>query len=157
VKKVERELSDQDVAVFNRIIVAIDDSQYAYAVMETAAKLTSLTHSDVVVLTVIRMPALVGSEGEINTTSITEEEKMVQSFHKSLMDKYFSHQQILIESKILYGDPADKICQYAEAIDADLVVIGTHGRGAIRAALLGSVSEKVVRNCKRSVLVVKKR
>jgi nucleotide-binding universal stress UspA family protein len=75
VKKVERELSDQDVAVFNRIIVAIDDSQYAYAVMETAAKLTSLTHSDVVVLTVIRMPALVGSEGEINTTSITEEEK----------------------------------------------------------------------------------
>jgi nucleotide-binding universal stress UspA family protein len=156
-KKVERELSDQDVAVFNRIIVAIDDSQYAYAVMETAAKLTSLTHSDVVVLTVIRMPALVGSEGEINTTSITEEEKMVQSFHKSLIDKYFSHQQILIESKILYGDPADKICQYAEAIDADLVVIRTHGRGALRAALLGSVSEKVVRNCKRSVLVVKKR
>jgi nucleotide-binding universal stress UspA family protein len=157
VKKVERELSDQDVAVFNRIIVAIDDSQYAYAVMETAAKLTSLTHSDVVVLTVIRMPALVGSEGEINTTSITEEEKMVQSFHKSLIDKYFSHQQILIESKILYGDPADKICQYADAIDADLVVIGTHGRGALRAAFLGSVSEKVVRNCKRSVLVVKKR
>jgi nucleotide-binding universal stress UspA family protein len=103
------------------------------------------------------MPALVGSEGEINTTSITEEEKMVQSFHKSLIDKYFSHQQILIESKILYGDPADKICQYAEAIDADLVVIGTRGRGALRAALLGSVSEKVVRNCKRSVLVVKKR
>jgi nucleotide-binding universal stress UspA family protein len=103
------------------------------------------------------MPALVGSEGEINTTSITEEEKMVQSFHKSLIDKYFSHQQILIESKILYGDPADKICQYADAIDADLVVIGTRGRGALRAALLGSVSEKVVRNCKRSVLVVKKR
>jgi nucleotide-binding universal stress UspA family protein len=150
-------LSDQDVDVFIRIIVAIDDSQHAYAVMETAAKLTSLTHSDIVDLTVIRMPALVGSEGEINTTSITEEEKMVQSFHKSLIDKYFSQQQILIESKILYGNPADKICQYAEAIDADLVVIGTHGRGALRAALLDSVCQKVVRNCKRSGLVVKKR
>jgi K+-sensing histidine kinase KdpD len=74
-KKVERELSDRKVAGFNRILVAIDDSQYAYAVMEAAAKLSSLTHSDVVVLTVIRMPALVGSEGEINTKSITEEEK----------------------------------------------------------------------------------
>jgi len=68
-------LSDRKVAGFNRILVAIDDSQYAYAVMEAAAKLSSLTHSDVVVLTVIRMPALVGSEGEINTKSITEEEK----------------------------------------------------------------------------------
>jgi K+-sensing histidine kinase KdpD len=74
-KKVERELSDRKVAGFNRILVAIDDSQYAYAVMEAAAKLSSLTHPDVVVLTVIRMPALVGSEGEINTKSITEEEK----------------------------------------------------------------------------------
>jgi hypothetical protein len=38
-KKVERELSDRKVAGFNRILVAIDDSQYAYAVMEAAAKL----------------------------------------------------------------------------------------------------------------------
>jgi len=150
-------MPDSKATGFNRILVAIDNSQYASAVMEMAARITSFTHSDVVVLSVIPMPAFVSSEGEINSTSIAEEEKEIQSLHKNLIDRYFNQQGILIESKILHGDPADKICRYAEAVDADIVIIGTRGRGVLKAALLGSVSENVVRNCKRSVLVVKKR
>jgi nucleotide-binding universal stress UspA family protein len=48
-----------------------------------------------------------------------------------------------------------EICETAEEIDADLIVIGTHGRGGLTHALLGSVAEKVVRKAPCPVLTVR--
>jgi len=62
----------------------------------------------------------------------------------------------LIESKILHGNPGDKIVEYAEEADADLIVMGTRGHGRLASALLGSVSKHVVHHSKRSVYIVKK-
>ena len=78
------------------------------------------------------------------------------SLHKSLIEKYFNHAAILIESKVLHGEPAQKICEYAETVDADLVLVGTRGKGMLATAVLGSVSQKVANSCKRSVVVIKK-
>ena len=49
----------------------------------------------------------------------------------------------------------DGILSIADKQDADLVVVGSRGRGAVGAALLGSVSRDLVRRAKRPVLVVK--
>jgi nucleotide-binding universal stress UspA family protein len=43
---------------------------------------------------------------------------------------------------------------HAEKTGADLIVIGTHGRGGIAHAVLGSVAERVVQKAKRPVLAV---
>lgn len=51
------------------------------------------------------------------------------------------------------GRPADAICEAADRLDVDLVVVGTHGRTGFRRILLGSVAERVVRHCPRAVLV----
>lgn len=53
------------------------------------------------------------------------------------------------------GRPAGTILSYAEAVDADLVVMGTHGRTGLGYLLLGSVSEGVVRRASRPVLIVR--
>ena len=44
-----------------------------------------------------------------------------------------------------YGGTAEEICAAADALGAELIVIGTHGRGGLSHLLLGSVAEKVVR------------
>src|SRR5438477_334580 len=52
------------------------------------------------------------------------------------------------------GAPATEICRAADELDADLIVLGTHGRTGLRHAILGSVAEKVVRHSKRPVLTI---
>jgi universal stress protein A len=47
------------------------------------------------------------------------------------------------------------ICDYADDHDADLIVVGTHGRTGIGRLLIGSVAERVVRHAKCAVLVVR--
>ena len=54
----------------------------------------------------------------------------------------------------LAGQPAETIVETARAGDYDLVVVGTHGRGRLGAALLGSVSSAVAAHAGRPVLVV---
>ena len=59
------------------------------------------------------------------------------------------------KGELLAGIPADEIVAYADTIDADLIVLGSRGRGAIATALLGSVSRGVLHEARRPVLVVR--
>jgi nucleotide-binding universal stress UspA family protein len=52
------------------------------------------------------------------------------------------------------GDPGDSILEAARAEDADMVILGSHGRGPIGRLLLGSVSQHVVRHARVPVVVV---
>lgn len=57
------------------------------------------------------------------------------------------------EAKVLRGAPGPAICDYAAEIDAAAIVIGSRGRGGVKRALLGSVSDHVVRNAPCPVVV----
>ena len=48
-----------------------------------------------------------------------------------------------------------QLCQLAETHNVRVVVVGSHGKGAIRKALLGSVSDYLTHHCTRPVLVVR--
>ena len=58
-------------------------------------------------------------------------------------------------AELLAGLPVDEIIAYADSLDADLIVLGSRGRGAIATALLGSVSRGVLHEARRPVLVVR--
>jgi nucleotide-binding universal stress UspA family protein len=59
------------------------------------------------------------------------------------------------EVRILAGEPGAAICQLAAEVSAEAIVVGTRGRGRLKRALLGSVSDHVVRNAPCSVVVTK--
>jgi len=61
------------------------------------------------------------------------------------------------ESEILEGDAAEEILGLARLRDADLIVVGSRDLGRVAGAMLGSVSNAVVHNADRPVLVVKPR
>ncbi len=62
---------------------------------------------------------------------------------------------ITVSFLIWEGDPGESIIEAARAEGADLIVVGSHGRGAVGRFLIGSVSDYVVRNASCPVLVVR--
>ncbi len=64
-------------------------------------------------------------------------------------------QGIRAEEHLIDGFADTALRDGAEALDADLVVIGTHGRTGLKRLLLGSVAERVVRLCRRHVMVAR--
>jgi nucleotide-binding universal stress UspA family protein len=62
----------------------------------------------------------------------------------------------LVENIIVtIGNPVDEIVQEAEKDVYDMVIMGAHGHGAIAGTVMGSVSRRVVRRCKKPVLLVR--
>jgi nucleotide-binding universal stress UspA family protein len=60
-----------------------------------------------------------------------------------------------LERRLTEGDPAAEILRQAREIDADLIVMGTHGRTGLARLLMGSVAEQVVRQAPCPVLTVR--
>ena len=57
-------------------------------------------------------------------------------------------------ARMVQGSTVDTILEWAEKVDADCIVMGTHGHGALHRLVLGSISEGVLRKTQRPVLVV---
>lgn len=149
------------------ILAAVDQSHHAHDVMSRAAELAVLLRSDLVVLSVV-------SSDPMKQFNIVEEQNRFAGFHRELIFKHFPENSLAVEqhggnggvyrygtagvrvqSRILSGNVVDKICECAEDVNADIVLVGSRGLGNIGSLVLGSVSERVVHKCPRSVLVVK--
>lgn len=72
------------------------------------------------------------------------------------MDKLMSSQfaGIKAAARIASGNPAEEILRAAKESNADLIIMGTHGRKGVELILFGSVAEKVVKGSKIPVLTV---
>lgn len=155
------------VLTLKSILAAIDQSRHADAVVNRSVELASLFNCDLTIM------SAVGSD-PTRIVTIPEEREQVGKMHRELIYKHFPSKDLSVESKkpdevvyrraskgprvvsrILTGNPVDMICSYADELKADLVVVGNRGLGSVGSLVLGSVSEKVVRKCSHSVLVVK--
>ncbi|KAA6123761.1 universal stress protein [Cupriavidus cauae] len=63
--------------------------------------------------------------------------------------------QLRVEKHALSGFPPDRIVALAKSVNADAIVIGTHGRGSFFDAVLGSVAGRVVAHASCPVILVK--
>jgi nucleotide-binding universal stress UspA family protein len=58
-----------------------------------------------------------------------------------------------VRTEILRGSPGPAVCDFAAQVAAGVIIAGTHGRGGFKRALLGSVSDHIVRHAPCPVLV----
>lgn len=90
-----------------------------------------------------------------------EASEVARSHVADLVMKYVKkHGELQMERIAVYvatGHPAERIVALASAVDADVVVMGTHGRTGLKRLVLGSVAEEVVRRAPCGVFVIRPR
>lgn len=139
------------------ILVAIDGSAGSRKAATFARDLAGQTGARLVLLVAITPPSttpLPPFDSFSMTRPSPDPEHLAAA--RALMDEIeASLPQGQATAQVALGpDPADTICQEAAKADVDLVVVGARGLGAAGRLLVGSVSEKVVREAGRPVLVV---
>lgn len=78
-------------------------------------------------------------------------EKFLEEARSEKPDFSFTIDSILVT----IGYPADEILHQVEAGNFDLVVMGSHGKGRVADVMMGSTTGRVIRQCKKPVLVVR--
>lgn len=147
--------------MYDRILVPTDGSNVAEAAVAQALDLAEKYDAEVHALYVADTEAIEISLG-------TEQVDRIKAGHFDEMDELEAqaeeatgHVAGLATERGLDavehhagGQPHKVIAHYAEDHDIDLIVMGSHGRSGVRRALLGSVTERVLRSTHRPVLVV---
>jgi nucleotide-binding universal stress UspA family protein len=137
-------------------MLAVDRSEYSRHVAEVASRLFGHRDPKVVMISVVERPSGPGNEPGLEPEVMEAETRDLKMLHARLAEEYFEGMSENLSSIILEGAPAKAICERAEALGVDLIVMGTRGQGKLRSALLGSVSEDVIHNARSPVLVVRK-
>lgn len=75
--------------------------------------------------------------------------------YRQLQEVRPSDSGVPCEHRLLIGAPADEIVKYAQEQQADMIVIGSHGRTGLGRLLLGSVAEAIVRQAGCPVMTIK--
>lgn len=143
-----------------RILVATDGSACAARAVDSVAarpwpagsllRVVTVVHTDV---PLVPEPFLTGAAAHVQ--SLEEDRQRAPGRVHAAEARLAGALGAPVESVVLEGDPADVIVEEAARWNADLVVVGTHGRGGLKRLVLGSVSEAVVRRAPCSVEVVR--
>jgi len=139
------------------IVVATDGSAAATAALDEAIEIARSTGDELAAITVWR--ALQGDFGlAYPSTAMLDELLDAERNHaEATLSEAVARARaanVVIETRLATGDPAEQICNFADELDARMISMGTHGYSAVVSLLVGSVSGAVLRRAQCPVLIV---
>lgn len=150
--------------VFKRILAAVDGTDLAEEVLETAIAISKRFDSDVHVVHAVHGGVLagllkgddeddgtvMGPDGPVEAAEADDPGSVVRRMHE--------HAELHGTGITVHtpeGSPGEEIVRVAADVHADLIVLGAHEKSLVRRLLVGSVSGYVIENSPVSTLIVK--
>ena len=142
-----------------RIVIPTDFSDASLVALDWVKKLCAENEAEVHCVTAIHQPVMyMPMMSGTNVESVPSPDHLRRLSQESLdvfVSKHMNDLGSAPITSVLEGRPSSEIINYAEKIDADIIVIATHGHSRLAHALLGSTAEGIVRDAKCPVLTVR--
>jgi nucleotide-binding universal stress UspA family protein len=148
-----------------KVLIALDYDPTSQKVAEIGFSTAKAMNADIILLHVITDPehysstgysAIFGMQGYMDTSQIqTDSAEGLLNASQHFLNKIKLHlDDQAISTLVREGDVADTILEAAKEIFADIIVIGSHSQKWLENVLLGSITEKVIRNTPTPLLIV---
>ena len=143
--------------MYNNILVALDNSEFADKVMSEAIELARTLNAKLTAVSVVDYSVMtyVDANGPVVMPEVLDAIRDSFDIVLNKCREQADEAGVHFKQESLTGNPASRILEYADDNGIDLVVLGHIGRSAASQFLLGSVSNKVSNYAKCSVLIVK--
>lgn len=140
---------------YKHICCAVDFSDPSRSALEEAADLARRYASELTLVHAYEVPPAATGDmmlptPELLAGALKEAEKQLEAWRREAEGLAGR----TVKAAVLSGRAADEILRFADEHAADLIVIGTHGRGGVKRLVMGSVAERVVRQATCPVLVI---
>jgi nucleotide-binding universal stress UspA family protein len=142
-----------------KILIGVDDSPHSHAALDYVKKMKWPAGTKFIVLSACQPQVVAYSMADVGVASwmqaaegerVKEHEELAARVEKDLQGA-----GLATEARVFQGDPREALIMTATAENADLLVVGSHGRSGIGKLLMGSVASHVVTHAPCSVMVVK--
>ena len=145
--------------MYNTILVPLDGSKRAEAILPHVQKLAGSGQSKVILLTAMGQRQPVVAPREAAALNPLEDEKRFQATEHYLnqLAEEIRRMDIRVETKVVYGAAVETIIKVAEEERADLIAIASHGRTGLARVFYGSISAGVLNAVDRPLLLIRSR
>ena len=141
---------------FTTIVAATDFSAASEQAVNYAASLALEFGATLHLVHVVPDPILAAAWSEAYAYDLDKlGERLRRDAERQLADRAARIEGIVVTREAIIGKPASAIIEVAAHRDADLIVLGTHGRSGFSHLFMGSVAERVVRSAPCPVLTVR--
>jgi nucleotide-binding universal stress UspA family protein len=144
-----------------KILIPVDSSEYSRRALDQGKKIAEAFDSDILLVHVVEeflmssgfripIPKQGNSRDASEEQDIKEAEEMLQAYKESLGDMKGK-----VSTEVIEGYPADEIIKLLNGPDVDMAIMGSSGIGsALYRTVLGSITNKVLHNAEKPVLVI---
>ncbi|MDC5142026.1 universal stress protein [Acinetobacter baumannii] len=144
--------------LYQHILVPIDGSETSMVAMKEAIKIGKALNSKITVVQVMALDPIIADL----YVKMGQTNELIERTRTYLLDileqakQQFLQEGLSVETKLLEGFVVhEEIIQAAQELNADLIVMGSHGRTGVRKLVLGSVAQKVLGESHIPVLIVR--
>lgn len=140
---------------YEKILIATDGSEYTKNAVDYGIDIAKSTGAKLFAIYVVDTAAFASIPMDAAWESMYELLKQEGDLAVKYVAERAQVEGLEVEGNLIEGHPADEIIKYSEKNSISLIVMGTLGKSGLDRFLLGSVAEKVVRNSKIPILVVR--
>ena len=137
---------------YRKILIAVDDGPTAETVALNGLQLAQQLNAEIALISVVDTEFLM-TDGGLTPREMADIIKIdFKKSQKIIMYKVFK--DIQVSAFVEEGKPFEMILKVAGEWQADLIVVGTHGRTGLAHLLMGSVAESVIRHSTKPIFIV---